>query len=214
MSLRRTPERTSREESPMRRFVYLALRALSALQHFLRERLTKAGWLALGAAAAAAVVGVDTNLAMSFQAFTFLASLLAVALLVAPFFRARVAVRRDLPRYATAGERLEYPVTVENLGPRSLVGVTAIEALRDPNPRASAREALEPRRGASQRLFTAPAASARWQHGASRSRFRGAGPGHPAAALPGEARDRCASRRRTVRSAWCEGWCGPRRPRT
>lgn len=129
----------------MSRGLYLALRALSALQHVLRERLTKAGRLALGAAAAAAVVGVDTTFAMSFQAFTFLAALLAVALLAAPFFRARVAVRRELPRYATAGERLEYPVTVENLGPRALVGVTAIEALRDPRPAYDAwREAREP----------------------------------------------------------------------
>jgi uncharacterized protein (DUF58 family) len=129
----------------VKRALYLALRALSAFQQFLRERLTKPGWLALGAAAAAAVVGVDTTLAMSFQAFTFLAALLAVALLAAPFFRARVAVRRELPRYATVGERLEYPVRVENLGPRALVGVTAVEALRDPRPPYEVwREAREP----------------------------------------------------------------------
>jgi hypothetical protein len=118
----------------MSRPTYRALRALSAVQHFLRERLTKSGWLALGAAVAAAIVGVDTTQAMSFQAFTFLAALLAVALLAAPFFRARVAVRRELPRYATVGERLEYPVRVENLGPRPLVGITAVETLCDPQP--------------------------------------------------------------------------------
>jgi uncharacterized protein (DUF58 family) len=127
------------------RLVYLALRALSALQHLLRERLTQAGWLALGAGAAAAIVGVDTTQAMSFQAFTFLAALLGIALVAAPLFRARVAVRRELPRYATAGERLEYPVTIENRGPRALVGVTAVEALRDPRPTYDAwREAREP----------------------------------------------------------------------
>lgn len=115
-------------------FLYRALRALSTLQHALRERLTKAGWLALGGAAAAAVVGIDTNLAMSFQAFTFVGALLVVAIVAAPFFRARVAVRRTLPRYATVAERLEYPVSVQNLGPRTLVGATAIESLADPRP--------------------------------------------------------------------------------
>ena len=129
----------------MSRGVYHALRALSTVQHFLRERLTKAGWLALGATAAAAVVGVDTTQAMSFQAFTFLAALLAVALAAAPFFRARVKVRRELPRYATVDERLEYPVTIENLGARALVGVTVVEALHDPRPAYQAwREARDP----------------------------------------------------------------------
>jgi uncharacterized protein (DUF58 family) len=145
------------------RGVYRALRALSAVQHFLRERLTKAGCLALGAATTAAVVGVDTSQAMSFQAFTFLAALLAVALLAAPFFRARVRVRRELPRYATVDERLEYPVTVENLDSRALVGVTAVEALRDPRPAYEAwREAREP--GESRRnWFDRQAGYFRWR---------------------------------------------------
>jgi uncharacterized protein (DUF58 family) len=116
------------------RLVYLALRALAGAQHFLRERLTKAGWLVLGAAAVAAAVGVDTTRTMSFQAFTLLVALLAVAFVAAPFFRARVAVHRELPRYATAGEPCEYRVSVENRGARSLEGVTLVEGVRDPRP--------------------------------------------------------------------------------
>ena len=88
----------------MKRLVYVGLRLFSALQHFLRERLTSAGWLAFGAAATAAAVGIDTSRTMSYQAFAFLGALLTVAFVVAPFFRARVVVRRELPRYATAGQ--------------------------------------------------------------------------------------------------------------
>ena len=116
------------------RLVYLALRALAGTQHALRERLTKAGWLVLGAAAVAAAVGVDTTRTMSFQAFTLLVALLGIAFVVAPLFRARAAVHRELPRYATAGEPCEYRVSVENRGSGPLDGVTLVEGVRDPRP--------------------------------------------------------------------------------
>jgi uncharacterized protein (DUF58 family) len=116
------------------RVIYLSLRLFSSLQHFLYERLTKVGWLVLGAAGAAGALGADTGRTMSFQAFAFLAVLLALAWLAAPFFRARVAVRRELPRYATAGEPLEYRVSVENRGTRALTGVRVTEAFQDPRP--------------------------------------------------------------------------------
>ncbi|MGQ0546734.1 MAG: DUF58 domain-containing protein [Betaproteobacteria bacterium] len=129
----------------MKKITYWALRAFSALQRFLRERLTGAGWLALGATATAAGIGIDTTRTMSYQAFAFLAAVLALAFVTAPWWRARVAVRRELPRYATAGEPLEYRVTVENRGRRALAGVTLRELLRDPRPSyAEWRAAREP----------------------------------------------------------------------
>jgi uncharacterized protein (DUF58 family) len=127
------------------RFVHFALRRVSGVQHALRERLTRAGWLALGTAAVAAALGVDTTRAMTFQAFTLLAALLGVAFLFAPFFRARIAVQRDLPRYATVGEPLEYPVAIANLGRRALRGATLHERFADPRPRYEEwRRAREP----------------------------------------------------------------------
>lgn len=129
----------------MKRITYWALRAFSALQRALRERLTGAGWLALGATATAAGVGIDTTRTMSYQAFAFLFALLALAFLAAPWWRARVAVRRELPRYATAGEPFEYRVTLENRGRRALKGATLKEFLRDPRPSyAEWRAAREP----------------------------------------------------------------------
>jgi uncharacterized protein (DUF58 family) len=108
------------------------------------------GWLVLSGAAIAAAVGVDTTRAMTFQAFTFLAALLGLALLAAAFFRARVAARRELPQYATAGEALEYRVVVTNAGASALRGVDLMERLSDPRPSYSewqaAREPGEARR--------------------------------------------------------------------
>jgi len=118
----------------VRRILYAALRAVSALDHRLRERLTPAGWLALGAAGAAAAAGLDTNLTVTYRAFTFLAVLLALAWGASLLFRARIDASRDLPRYATAGEPFVYRVTVVNRGAGPLTGALVAERFRDPRP--------------------------------------------------------------------------------
>ncbi|HYL88083.1 MAG TPA: DUF58 domain-containing protein [Burkholderiales bacterium] len=129
----------------MKRLTYLGLRALSALQHFGSERLTLAGWLVLGAAGTAAALGIDTSRTMNFQAFTFGAALLLVAFVVAWFFRVRAGVARELPRYATAGERFDYRVVVHNQGKRAIEALSVRETLRDPRPGyAEWRRAREP----------------------------------------------------------------------
>jgi uncharacterized protein (DUF58 family) len=118
----------------MKRFTYFALRAFSALQRFLHERLTVAGWLAFTGGLAAAAVGIDTNRSMSYQLFGFVGALLGLAFLAAPLWRVRVAARRELPRYATAGETFEYRVVIENRGRKPVSGATLVEWLRDPRP--------------------------------------------------------------------------------
>ncbi|HSG77880.1 MAG TPA: DUF58 domain-containing protein [Burkholderiales bacterium] len=129
----------------MRRPIYLALRVFSALDHWLRERLTAAGWLALGAAGAAGAAGLDTTQNTSYQAATLLGALLLLAWGASLLFRASVAVSRELPRYATAGEPFSYAVAVENQGPRALAGLTLRERLADPRPRYDEwRRAREP----------------------------------------------------------------------
>jgi len=129
----------------VKRLTYAGLRALSALQHFGSERLTHAGWLVLGAAATAGALGIDTSRTMSYQAFTFGAALLLIALVAALLFRAQAGVERQLPRYATAGERFDYRVVVHNHGSRPLEALLVRETLRDPRPGyAEWRRAREP----------------------------------------------------------------------
>jgi uncharacterized protein (DUF58 family) len=129
----------------LRRLIYIALRLFSALDHALRERLTAAGWLALGAAAAAGAAGLDTTQNASYQAATLLGALLALAWGASLLFRARIEVSRELPRYATAGEPFSYAVAVENRGARALEGATLRERLADPRPRYDEwRRAREP----------------------------------------------------------------------
>jgi uncharacterized protein (DUF58 family) len=118
----------------VKRLIYAALRAVGALDQRLRERLTLAGWLVLGAAAAAAAAGLDTNLTVTYRAFAFLAALLVLSWFVSLFFRARVEASREMPRYATAGEPLSYRITVANRGPRTLAGTLVTERFCDPRP--------------------------------------------------------------------------------
>jgi uncharacterized protein (DUF58 family) len=118
----------------VKRAVYAALRVVSALDHRLRQRLTPAGWLALGAGLAALAAGLDTTQNASYQAAALLGALLLLAWASSLAFRARVDIERELPRYATAGETFSYAVAVANRGARPLEGATLVEALRDPRP--------------------------------------------------------------------------------
>ena len=118
----------------MRRFIFAALRVVGALDQRLRERLTLAGWLVLGAAGSAAAAGLDTNLTVTYRAFAFLAALLALSWLASLFFRARIEASREMPRYATAGEPFSYRINLANRGARTLAGVLVTERFRDPRP--------------------------------------------------------------------------------
>jgi len=134
----------------MRRLIYLLLRAVSAVDQRLKERLTAAGWLVLGVGAAAAAAGLDTNLTVTYRAFAFLAALLLLAWMASLLFRVRVEASRDMPRYATAGAAFTYRVTLANRGPRALVGAQLAERFADARPRFEdwkrAREPGEERR--------------------------------------------------------------------
>ena len=118
----------------MRRLVFSALRVVGALDHWLRERLTLAGWLVLGTGCTAAAAGLDTNLTVTYRAFTFLAALIALSWAASLAFRARMEARREMPRYATAGEHFSYRLTLANLGKGPLGGTLVSERFRDPRP--------------------------------------------------------------------------------
>jgi uncharacterized protein (DUF58 family) len=129
----------------VRRLLYVMLRAFSALDHWLRQRLTPAGWLALGASAAATAAGLDTTQNASYQAGALGGALLLLAWAASLSFRARVEARRELPRYATAGEPFGYAVALTNRGRRALRGATLRERVADPRPGYAAwRRAREP----------------------------------------------------------------------
>lgn len=118
--------------------LYRTFRALSSTDYWVRRRFSRGGRLLLGALGAAAVLGLDTNQTVAYQAFTFLLALLLLATGWSPFFRTRLAARRILPRFGTAGQPLGYRVVVHNETRRPQSGLTLLEDLAD--PRASLEE--------------------------------------------------------------------------
>ncbi len=134
----------------MKRLWYRLFRSTSSFQYRFGRRFTGAGKLVLGALGAAAAIGVDTNRTVGYQAFTFLLALLLIALAWSRAFRARLIVRRVLPRFVTAGEPAHYRIVIENGTARPQRGLVLLENLADPRPSfeefTSAREPGEERR--------------------------------------------------------------------
>ena len=118
----------------LRRALYRMFRLLSRTDYRVRRRFTRGGGLALGALAAAAVVGLDTNQTVAYQAFTFLLAVLVLALAAGFGFRLRFAARRVLPRFATAGQPVTYRVVIENRTRRSPARPVLLEEVPDPRP--------------------------------------------------------------------------------
>jgi uncharacterized protein (DUF58 family) len=118
----------------MTRFAYFVLRRTWAFNRWMRQRFTAVGLLVLSAAGSGAVIGVDTERSMSYQAFTLLLAAIVVSLPFAILFRPRFAVERVLPRLATAGARFSYRIVVRNESSAALRGLILRDNLADPRP--------------------------------------------------------------------------------
>ena len=113
---------------------YLLFRFVTGATYWSSRRFTAAGALAISCLVVTGAIGVDTTQSVAYQAFALLATMMAVAALSLPFVRARVAVERELPRVATAGEPFTYRMRVSNTGAAALDGVSLLEDLADPRP--------------------------------------------------------------------------------
>jgi len=113
----------------MRTFFYYSYRRFSRFTHWYERRFTGVGRLVMAATLAFGIFGVDTEQTTAYRAFTYLVSLLVLAVMASFLFRSRFAVSRELPRFATAGEPLEYRLQVRNLNRGEQRGLTLFEDL-------------------------------------------------------------------------------------
>ncbi len=127
--------------SLFQRYLYRNYRAYSRIKYWFQRRLTKGFLILLMAVTLLAALGVDTNLAMAYQAFAFIVCLLLVAIVASRFSRPRFLVRRQLPRFGSVGAPLTYTVMLENCTAGMERGLSLLEDLSDPRP--SLREFVE-----------------------------------------------------------------------
>jgi len=139
------------------KILYRTLRVFSTFSYRLKRRFTPAGKFVFAGLVACAVVGVDTNQTVAYQAFTFLLALFFIALTGIVLFPARFTAQRILPRFVTAGEPFTYHVIVQNRSHRKQKGLYLFENFADPRPSfeefISLKEPGEEQRNAFDRLF-------------------------------------------------------------
>jgi len=118
----------------MSRIIFLILGAVTSIQYWLKNRLTRTGQFAFAGLVIAAAVGIDTDLTLAYQIFTLLAALFLLALLTSVFHKVNFEVTRKLPPFVTAGERFRYTLSIINLGKNAREGLLLLESLADPCP--------------------------------------------------------------------------------
>ncbi len=116
------------------RRLYRNYRAYSGMMRWYSRKFTPTGKLVVLGLVVTACLGVDTNRTVAYQAFAFLAALFTLSALAGRFPRPKFSLSRTLPRYGTAGEPLDYTVTVENLQPTLQRSLRYVDDLADPRP--------------------------------------------------------------------------------
>ena len=142
------------KDTRRRRALYRYYLQYEKLKPAVLRRFTKSGSIVVIALACAAMLGVDTSMAMAYQAFTLLAFLVLAAAVSSRLSRVKFDVHRTLPRYGSAGQPIRYQVSVRNLTKARQEGLVLFENLdpdfpsyenwrRTPEPGEAARNAID-----------------------------------------------------------------------
>ncbi|MEY3219408.1 MAG: hypothetical protein RIT27_765 [Pseudomonadota bacterium] len=107
----------------LKKILFRNFRWVYLVSGWLRQRLTPAGLLVLGAMTTGAVFGLDTRRTFAYQLFTLGLALLLIGFLGNRFFRISLQITRQMPRYGTVGERLFYTLEIHNPTDKMQIGL-------------------------------------------------------------------------------------------
>ncbi len=113
-----------------RRLLFKNFYLVYRLDNWVRRHFTPAGLLLLGSMVTAGVFGIDTRQTLAYQLFTLSAGLLLMAILTGLWFRIRVELQRELPRFGTVDQPLYYRLRVRHLGRRLERGLLISDYLK------------------------------------------------------------------------------------
>lgn len=118
----------------MQRFLLRQYQKVYRYDNWLRQRFTVTGQLFIVVMVAAGVFGVDTKHSNTYQLFAFLLVILIFAALNSRFNRLKLQIKRQLPRYGTVGEPLNYSVILTNLTGNHYSDLAFVEQLAENFP--------------------------------------------------------------------------------
>ncbi|WP_036484835.1 DUF58 domain-containing protein [Myxosarcina sp. GI1] len=116
------------------KFIYRLFCSLYAVQQWATRRFTTIGWGVLVLIALSALVGLDTKQTRAAQIFMLLLAMAIVAIIYSLRFRYRFSAERILPRFATVGSKLQYPIFIYNRTNKKQSGLKLLENFADPRP--------------------------------------------------------------------------------
>lgn len=151
------------------RLFYPAYRFWSSLRFWASRRFTKTGAALAVALLIVIPLAADTENNVAYQAACLLVALLLVSSMFGWLVRARLAVERCLPRFATVGEPVSFPVSIRNLTPRKQTGLAYLETLADARP--TSREWAAFQRAEERRLRRIPIWQRQFRHPFRRARL-------------------------------------------
>ena len=96
-----------------------------------------------------AVVGIDTQKALSYQLFALSFIYVAVALIYSKFFRAHFSIQRQLPNYCSVNEKFTYQMRITNLNQSPYERLSVLDINKSPEPGfTNFHQTREPKRAA------------------------------------------------------------------
>jgi uncharacterized protein (DUF58 family) len=153
------------------RFLYFSYSASARVGFFFSRRIRPAGIALIFLLILATGLGVGHQRDSVYYIFSFLCALILIALPWAFLRSAKIQAKRELPRYATAGEPMKYIIEVTHTGRRKLRHAWLSETLPDPRPGLTNFKNLREPGEEERNLFDRSLAYYRWQWLISRRRI-------------------------------------------
>ncbi|HLP90755.1 MAG TPA: DUF58 domain-containing protein [Nostocaceae cyanobacterium] len=118
----------------MQKFIYNLFRFSSSTQFKLNKRVTPIGFGVFCCVVISGILGIDTNQSSTYQAFTFLFSIIIISLIYSLKTSENISATRILPKFSTVDTKLKYRIVIHNKTKKTQIGLKLSENFADPRP--------------------------------------------------------------------------------